>query len=1136
VFVLARTVTYATLFVGFWLVFLPARLLSWAGLRAPAHAGVPQVLGLVLAAAGALLAVSCILAFAFVGRGTPAPFDPPRRLVIAGPYRFVRNPMYAGAVALLLGAALTWEAPPLLAYALLFLAGAHLFVLGFEEPTLRRRFGAEYEAYCRHVGRWWPRGGTRRGAAPERAPEALAPASSVHETAAPVAPGSPHGEPPDSLFRSSSTVHEPGSRAANQEEIVMKRTGQVYAALIAALVLLSGVTGDALAKEKKPKPAKPEAGAKPDAGAKPEAPKGGGDEKPFDEVVKDMTVTKGLFTFYRRADDGKVLIEILPDQLDKTFLFAGTLDQSVGERGFYGAMQLGDFPFVFHQAGKSVQLVMRNPSFSAPPGSPAARAIARSFPGALMAMAKVQSKPHPDRKSVLIDLSELLVKDLPGFAPQLTQAYQPTNYSFDKDKSAIRDVKGFPENALIEVGLHYQTDNPRTFSITLPDARSIPMVVKYEVSSLKQTGYKPREADDRVGHFLTIHQDYTSDRPASPYVRYITRWNLEKSDPSAALSPPKQPIVFWLENTIPVEYRDAIRDGTLLWNKAFERLGFKDAVVVKQQPDDADWDPADTRYNTIRWFAGVDATFAIGPSRADPFTGQIYDADIGISEGIIRNARRLGEEYVSPVALSIEEPAPMLASAWARNLRGDCAYASGLAQQAAFGMEVLEARGALSPEVEAKLMNQYIVELTAHEVGHTLGLRHNFRASAILDPGDLNNTAKTSQIGQSSSVMDYNPVIVAGKGQIQGDFVPTTLGPYDYWAIEYAYKPIAGDEKEELAKIASRCADPMVPYSTDEDALGTYSPASIDPLANQYDASDDPLAYFKGRVALVNELWSGMEKRLGKPGEGYQVFRRALSRGLSDDFRSLVTSSKLIGGIYHHRDHVGDPGGRLPYEPVPAAKQREALDFLSTAAFGSRSFQLPASVLNRLAIERNPGLDFATYFNAPRIDYPWHDAVLNLQRNVLNRLYNSITLARIQDNELRFAPSEKPFRMADMFSGVSGAIWSELDSPGAEITSLRRNLQREHLKQLIRLALRQGAAPAVVAPGGPGPGAGQAAGPLPPEDATTLARASLVRIQGKIRADLLSKGLTDATTRAHLQETDARITAALAARLDRNLE
>ena len=908
----------------------------------------------------------------------------------------------------------------------------------------------------------------------------------------------------------------------------MTRTSRLPAAVLAALLLLSLAAPAAIAakKEKPPKGQPAPSGAKPDA-AKP------GDDKPFDEVVKDMTATKGLFTFYRKADDTKVLLEIMPDQLDKTFLFSGTLDRALGERGFYGAQQIGEFPFTFHQVGKSVQLVMKNTSFTAPAGTPEARAIARSFPDAIMGAAKLQSKPHPDRKSLLIDLSELLVKDLPAFGPRLSNAYQPSTYSFDKEKSAIRDVKDFPENARIELLLHYQTDNPRAFSITMPDARSVPLVVQYDLSMLKQTAYKPRMADDRIGHFHTIYQDYASDHPSTPYVRYITRWNLEKTDPSAALSPPKEPIVFWLENTIPLEYRAAITEGTLLWNKAFEKLGFKDAVVVKQQPDDADWDAADTRYNTIRWFAGVDATFAIGPSRANPYTGQIYDADIGISEGIIRNARRTGEEYVSPLALSIDEPAPWNATVWGRESRAACDYAGGLAQQAAFGMDVLDARGALSPEAEAKLMHQYILELTAHEVGHTLGLRHNFRASSILPPGDLNNTQKTAQLGQSSSVMDYNPVIVAGKGQAQGDYVTVTLGPYDYWVIEYAYKPVTGDEKTELNKIASRCADPMVPYSTDEDALGTYSPASIDPLANQYDASDDPLAYFKGRVQLVDELFSNLDKRLAKPGDGYQVLRRAMGRGLGDNFRSLVTSSKMIGGVYHYRDHVGDPNGRAPYAPVPAAKQREALDFLATSAFGSKAFQLPASVHNRLAIDRIPGLDYATYYSASRLDFPWHDAVLSIQRQVLNRLYNPITLSRIQDNELRFAASEKPFKMADMFSGLTGAIWSELDSPTAQITSLRRNLQREHLKQLIRLALRQNPN-APVAPSSPfalptGP-------PLPPEDATTLARASLLRIQGKARKALASEALTDATTRAHLQETDARVTATLAAQIDRRVE
>ena len=919
----------------------------------------------------------------------------------------------------------------------------------------------------------------------------------------------------------------------------MKRVPRMAIGALALLVLGLAVAGSALAQDvatgDTKDAGKPAGKADPHAVAvKSDAGKPG-DDKPFDEVVKDMEVVQGVFTFYRRADESRILMEVQPDQLEKRFLFAATLDQAVGERGIYGAQVLGDFPFVFHQVGKSVQFVQENTAFNALPGSPAARAIGRSFPNSILGVAKLQSKPHSERKSVLIDLADLFMKDLPGLAPGLSQAYQPTNYSFDKEKSALSDVRAFPENALIEVALHYGTDNPRSASITMPDARSIPVVLKYELSTLKENGYTPRVADDRIGHFFTIQQNYDSDRPASPYVRNITRWKLEKSDPGAEISPPKEPIVYWLENTIPVEYRPAVTEGVLLWNKAFEKIGFKDAIVVKQQPDDATWDPADTRYNTIRWFAGVDAAFAIGPSRANPYTGQIYDADISVSEGIVRNARRLGEEYVNPTTQT-EEPGAWLAAAWNRNPRAACDVASGMAQQAALGLTVLESRGALAPEVEARLMHQYIVELVAHEVGHTLGLRHNFRASTILKANELCDVSKTSRIGQSASVMDYNPVIVAARGETQGDFVPTTLGPYDYWAIEYAYKPIAGNEAAELKAIASRAgADPMLPYSTDEDAMGTYSAISIDPLANQYDQSDDPLAYFRARVQLVNELWANMETKLAKPGDGYQVYRRAMGRGLADDFRSLVTSSKFVGGIYHHRDHVGDPGNRQPYEPVPPAKQREALDFLATSAFGAKAFQVPASVQNRLAIERVPGLDATAYFGAQRLDYPWHDAVLNIQRTVLARLYNPITLSRVQDNELRFAKGVKPFRMADLFNGLNGAIWSELDGGAPEITSLRRNLQREQLKQLIRIALRQ-PPPALPAAGGPFGPAAAAPPPLPPEDATTLARASLVRIQGKARAALAGKAVTDATTRAHLQETDARIAAALAATLDRRAE
>ena len=155
-FVIVRAITYATLFIGLLLIYVPTRVLSWSGIVRPAVMEGPQITGMIIGSSGAVVALWCVFTFAWIGRGTPAPFDPPRRLVVRGPYRFVRNPMYIGAGLALAGAALFYESASLLAYGGIFLLAAHVFVVWYEEPTLRRIFGAEYEAYCRRVRRWWP--------------------------------------------------------------------------------------------------------------------------------------------------------------------------------------------------------------------------------------------------------------------------------------------------------------------------------------------------------------------------------------------------------------------------------------------------------------------------------------------------------------------------------------------------------------------------------------------------------------------------------------------------------------------------------------------------------------------------------------------------------------------------------------------------------------------------------------------------------------------------------------------------------------------------------------------------------------------------------------------------------------------
>ena len=887
-------------------------------------------------------------------------------------------------------------------------------------------------------------------------------------------------------------------------------------------------------------------------------------EPPFDKVVKGSKAVEGLFNVYVKDDEARYYLEVAPDQLDVPFLLNPTLVSGIGQGFIYPSDMLPEYVVVFHRSGKTIQVIHRNTLFRAGESSSLRRAAAVAAPDAIVGQAKIECQPHPDKKSVLIDLGAIFLGDLEGLGPALKQVFEAP-YQLDKDGSAVVLARGFPENLDFETVLHFKTPEVKKPAIYAADPRSLLVRFHYSISRLTQTGYRPRLADDRVGHFLSMVDDYSDDREEQPTVRYVARWQLEKKDPAAAVSEPKRPIIFYLENSIPKEYRDAVRKGVLNWNPVFEAIGFENAMVVKDQPDDPAWDAADVRYASLRWIVAPNAGFAQGPSRVDPYTGQIFDADIRFSADMLRGVRREYDELVAPIAMPSaaapgSETAALLRTlsgwtpalgpfpidsllappdaAWGGPVRrpslgagsrpgvppaalGYCDYAVGLTHEAALGWDVLEARGLLSdPQAQETYINEFIVAVTMHEVGHTLGLRHNFKASGVLPFDRLNDAAFTARSGLTGSVMDYIPVNLAPEGKPQGEHFQSTPGPYDYWAIEYAYRPIDAPspeaEQPALRKIASRVGERELAYGTDEDTF-TGSPKGIDPTSNMWDLGGDVLAYYATRADIARELLGKMEDRFNAPGLRYQKLRLVFSQAVGEFAPAALNVPKYIGGIRHYRDHIGDPGGRLPYDPVPAAEQRAALAFMNRELFGADALRIPPRLLNKLAVERFPDIE-GTFWTIDRIDLPIHTLVLALQSVAMDRLYHPIVLGRMVDIEQRYEGRDKAFTLAEMFSSVRQAVWSELDHR-SNINSFRRNLQRKHLTTLVNLVVQSD--------------------PAQPEDARTLARADLIQIRRGIdgalgRVERPAASL-DAVTRAHLDETRARITAALEAGMERQI-
>jgi hypothetical protein len=972
-----------------------------------------------------------------------------------------------------------------------------------------------------------------------------------------------------------------------------------------AAVLLNGPGTDRLRAADQDAESKEKVLAKAVAAAKKAKPK---KFKDFAEVTKDAKKFEGLFNLYQK--DQHLYAAIKSGQLDKPFLAPMAIAEGMASAG--RPLNFGDeWVILFHRAGDKLQVVRKNIHYEAPKGTPVEKAVKQNYLNSVLMAIPIVSD-NPPGGGVLVDFSNIF----------LTNFANLSLGSLDRSRTTWQQVKTFKNNIELQVKATYaRRGSPFSFSFGddgVIDSRGITVVLHYSLTKLPKSGYKPRLADQRVGYFISATKDFGLKNPDTNFKRRINRWRLEKANPKAKLSPPKKQIVWWVENNVPHEYRPYVEEGILEWNKAFEKIGYRNALGVRWQQEGDVFDPEDINYCTFRWIT-TPFTFAMSGLRADPITGEMIDGDVVFDASWIRywkmeyallvgtpipaghDAGDAGTaasslavpydvgEIISPIMATRHGyglPVPsqghglqtrimhrqqsghdhgpvqhVVPSSWSplqvmmnqRLTTGNlatCQY--GLAKQQEFRLAALAMAAASGdgdnekkekekdeqgkdekkePELPEEFIGQLIKEIVMHEVGHSLGLRHNFKASSMLSLDEVHDTSITRKKGMTGSVMDYNPVNISPDQDQQGDFATTTIGPYDYWAIEYAYKPIDGDEKKELRKIAARSPEHDLAYATDEDLW-----MSNDPQVNAFDMGDDPLAYGKLRIRLAEKLLPQITDKIIRDGESWARLRSAFSVLLGQYGNAAYLASSTIAGQHISKHHKGGEETPDPIVPVTGKKQRAALEFLTSKILSDKAFRFPPELLRRLTVENwnHWGSQFS-FFGS--VDYPIHDRILGIQRIVLNHCLDASVLRRLQNQKL-LAEEDEPLPMAEVFRTLTGSVWTEVavdDDQGSdafEISLIRRNLQREHLRKLSTIVIGQRRNPfydlyAFVLFSG-----NQYSYPA---DAKSLARMHLKEIEQKIASVLEDKDrkIEDAT-RAHLEEAHQQIGMVLDARLTAN--
>lgn len=765
-------------------------------------------------------------------------------------------------------------------------------------------------------------------------------------------------------------------------------------------------------------------------------------EKTIADVTEDHTVMEGLFKLYQDPEKGSLMMEIRADQLDKEFIYFSHTANGVVEGGHFRGQYRQQKVFKIQKHFNKVELVEINPYFYFNPENELSKAQDANISPAIISTHAIKAKSE-DGNSFLINADGLFkseafdqVKPTPN--PQVKPWERFNLGKLSGSKTKISDVRNYPENTAVTVDYVYSNPTPmnrgRWFDIT--DARNVTVKVQHTLLEMPENDFKPRFDDPRVGYFLDYVNDMT-DHSATPWRDMITRWHLVKKDPAADVSEPVEPITWWIENTTPANLRPTIRKAVESWNVAFEAAGFKNAIVVKEQPDDAAWDAGDIRYNVLRWTSSPQPPFGgYGPSFSNPRTGQILAADIMLEYTFLTNRMNASKVFEN-AALGLQSEEDKATADFMETMKNHartCNVAGHLQLNNMVGKtlaSVLEA----GPQASEKLVEEAIYYLMLHEVGHTLGLNHNMKATQARAYDEAHDIDAQEE-GLAGSVMDYPSINFAPPGEKQAHYYTTRPGPYDIWAIQFGYSPDLDDAGKMKAHLA-RSTEKALVFGNDADDMRAAG-KGIDPTVNIYDMTDDAIRFAADRLKLDRDAMAKLRTKFTTEGESYQELRQAYLILTADMAWQGRVASRYIGGVYVDRAVAGQDGATAPYRPVEKSKQKEAMQLLRNNIFAPDAFAADPSLFQHLAIQRRGFF----HFNSTE-DPALHGRALAIQADVMSHLLHPVTLMRMTDTGLY----GNNYSVNEMMSDLTDAIF-EADSRGA-VNSFRQELQVHYVKRLI---------------------------------------------------------------------------------------